>query len=247
MPELTRIIVADQSDIFLHGLEAKLSKFTYLQLVATFQKLEDLLYYLKYSDTNLMLHYLFLGDLWFQSDLASPDMKENSLVNSSPRYLLDSVHEIAVFCRNLNMKIIMFGLADGWMLYQLLTNYRIIAGYLHKTDNLLNALDELIHMVAVGDRTYYLSPTAGKMYFETMKNKNDSLSFDWRDQILLESLASGVSLQTTCRLLDISERTYHRSMESIRKKLNAKTNAHLVAQAFRMGLLRFGDRGEFDE
>lgn len=231
------LLIADQSDLFLLGLRTTLAAQHGTAIVGEYQGVSTLLEDLTRWGSETTPTFLLLGDLAYHP----PADESLTMMANSPIYLLDALHEIAALCGQLDCKLILMGTVDGWTIYQLLTHYSGVFGYLHKADALTDVIDDLFKSMEIGSIKQYLSPTARASYIQALKKINTQLDFDWRDQVLLESIASGVSIGTICRLLDISERTYQRALETLRIKLKAKSNPHMVSQAFRLGILQFSD------
>jgi len=206
-----KIIVADQMDLALEGIEKVLSQHQDFQVIGTCQTLDDLLAQLTEQRPDVLL----IGDrLELGLDVLS---------------LVKRVQTVAPRARI----IVMSAMPDGLVVHELFACG--VAGYLYKNDPLRTALADAIRTVM--RKQPYLSPTANTEYVIAMQSNRTSWQIDDEALDVLRLIASGCRPQEISVMRGMLLRRVYWVANKLRDRFGAETNAHLVARAAEEGFL----------
>jgi two-component system response regulator DevR len=206
-----KIIVADQMDLALEGIEAVLSQHRDFEVIGTCQTLVDLLAMLTEQRPDVLL----IGDrLELGLDVLS---------------LVKRVQTVAPRTRI----IVMSAMPDGLVVHELFACG--VGGYLYKNDPLRATLSEAIRTVM--RKQPYLSPTANTEYLIAMQSDRPGWQIDEEALDVLRLLARGCRPQEISVMRGMLLRRVYWVANKLRDRFGAETNAHLVARAAEEGFL----------
>ncbi len=78
----------------------------------------------------------------------------------------------------------------------------------------------------------------GMLHEETMKLPRERLNITPREQEIIKWVSAGKNAWETAQILSISEKTVRHQIEHIRQKMNVVNVAQMIAEAFRLGIIR---------
>jgi two-component system capsular synthesis response regulator RcsB len=208
---VTRITLADDTDLALIGARAVVSQDERFQVVGVCQSLPDLLDLIAAAAPDVIL----LGDR------LEPDLDVLALVErvraTAPRAHL----------------IVMGRLPDGLIVHELLNSG--VLGYLYKSDRLEECLVEAIRAAARGKP--YLSPTASAEFLLAVRAGRTDAQLDAEAREVLRLLAQGCRPQEIALMRGVPVRRIYWVGNKLRNRFGAETNEHLIARAAEEGFL----------
>jgi DNA-binding NarL/FixJ family response regulator len=209
---VTRITLADDTDLALIGAKAVVSQDERFQVVGVCQSLPDLLDLITAAAPDVIL----LGDR------LEPDLDVLALV--------ERVRAAAPHAR----LIVMGRLPDGLIVHELLNSG--VMGYLYKSDRLEEYLIEAISAALRGKP--YLSPAAASAEFLlAVRNGRTGWQLDAEARDVLRLLAQGRRPQEIALMRRVPVRRVYWVNNKLRNRFGAETNEHLIARAAEEGFL----------
>jgi DNA-binding NarL/FixJ family response regulator len=205
-----RIVIADDADLLLLGAETVLGQDHRCRVVGLARCLDDLLPLVQEQAPDVVL----LGEWLYSIDT------------------LSAVQRLLVLRPDLRI-IVMGSLADGLLIHELFAQGA--AGYLYKSDDLLECLPHAVNTVMC-DRPY-LSPTANAEYLVAMQHPADIVTLDEELRQVLQRLARGEHVGEIAHGMGISLRRVYWVRQKLRQRFGAKTNEHLIHRAAVEGFL----------
>lgn len=205
------IVVAEQMDLALEGIKAILNRQKDLEVMGTYQTLDELMDGL----TELRPQVILLGDR------LEPGMDVLALVervqSAAPRAQV----------------IVMSSTPDGLIVHDLFAMG--VTGYLYRGDPLSGALVEAIQTVM--RKRPYLSPTANSEYLLAMQSDRAGWQLDAEAREILRLLAQGCRPQEIALMRGLFLRRVYWIIARLRDRFGAETNEHMIARAAEEGFL----------
>jgi DNA-binding NarL/FixJ family response regulator len=208
---VTRIALADDTDLALIGARAVVSQDDRFQVAGVCQSLPDLLDLITAAAPDVIL----LGDR------LEPDMDVLALV--------ERVQAAAPHAR----LIVMGRLPDGLVVHELLNSG--VMGYLYKSDRLEEYLIEAIGAALRGKP--YLSPAASAEFLLAVRDRRTGWPLDAEARDVLRLLAQGRRPQEIALIRRVPVRRVYWVNNKLRNRFGAETNEHLIARAAEEGFL----------
>lgn len=207
---ITRIVIADDSDLTLLGAEAILSGEAPFTVQGTARCLHELLALLETTPADVVLFNEWL----YNADVLSVVAQVQTI---RPRARL----------------IVMGALSDGLLIRDLFAMG--VRGYLYKSDDLGECLVTAIETV-MRDRPY-LSPTANAEYLIAMQSPLRDAHLDEEARAVLRMLANGQHVGEIACALDVSVRRVYWVRQKLRDRFGANTNEHMISRAAQEGFI----------
>ncbi len=208
---MLRIVVADDVDLVLKGIQSVLAGWPEGQIVGTYQTVPDLLDGLAIMPVDVIL----------LDDRIDPEY--------GPLRLVERVKAVAPQAR-----IILLGsLVDG-MVVQEFFSWGIHA-YLYKSDALADTLIPAMRTVMRGKP--YLSPTASAEHLLAMQEKRRRWSLDGDALTVLRLLAEGKHVSQIAVLLNKHPHRVYAIRNRLRERFGADNNEAMIARATAEGFL----------
>jgi DNA-binding NarL/FixJ family response regulator len=208
---ISRLALADDTDLALIGAQAVVSHYDQLRVVGICQTLPDLIDLLTTHKPDVAL----LGDR------LEPDLDVLALVArvqaATPRAKL----------------IVMGRLPDGLIVHELF-NHGVL-GYLYKSDRLEACLAEAIHAVLRGKP--YLSPTANAEFLLAVRDGRTDWQLDAEGRDVLRLMAQGCRPQEIALMRGVPVRRIYWVGNKLRDRFGAETNEQLMVRAAEEGFL----------
>lgn len=205
------IVVAEQMDLALEGIKTILNRQKDLEVMGTYQTLDELMDGL----TELRPQVILLGDR------LEPGMDVLALVErvqrTAPRAQV----------------IVMSSTPDGLIVHDLFAMG--VTGYLYRGDPLSGALVEAIQTVM--RKRPYLSPTANSEYLLAMQSNRAGWQLDAEAREILRLLAQGCRPQEIALMRGLFLRRVYWIIARLRDRFGAETNEHMIARAAEEGFL----------
>jgi two-component system capsular synthesis response regulator RcsB len=206
-----RIVLADDMDLALEGMQAILRQHDSFQVTGTYLVLSEMLQAL----ANLRADVILVGDK------IEPGLDVLALV--------ERIQQAAPRARI----VILSNLSDGLVVQELFTIGA--AGYLYKNDPLSLYLVEAIQTVMRGRP--YLSPTTNSEYLLAMQSERAGWQLDIEAREILRQMAQGYRPQEIALLRNVPVRRVYSVGEKLRRRFGAETNIQLMALAAAEGFL----------
>ncbi len=204
-----RILIADEADLTLIGIQTILSRHSDWAVAATARSADDLL-------TQISQHQ---PDIIVLGERLDPDMDVLMLVErarrTAPRAGL----------------VVLGGLAEGLLIRDLFASG--VLAYLFAGDDLQDHL--LPALRAAAANRFYLSPTASSAYLVAMKSPLRDWQLDREARTVLRLLMAGRHIAEIARELDIPLRRAYWLRRKLRQRFGASTNEHLISRAVAEG------------
>jgi two-component system capsular synthesis response regulator RcsB len=208
---MLRIVVADDVDLVLTGIQAILEGWPGGELVGVYQSVPDLLDGLKTAAADVIL----------LDDRIDPDCATFTMLRqvqaAAPQAKL----------------ILLSSLSDG-MVVQALFEQGIHA-YLYKSDPLSDSLIAAIRAVSAGKR--YLSPTAGAEHLLASQAGRRRWALDDESLTVLRLLAEGRHAGQIAQQMHIRLKRVYWVRDKLRRRFGADTNEAMISRAAAEGFL----------
>jgi DNA-binding NarL/FixJ family response regulator len=208
---VTRIVLADDTDLALIGARAVVSRDDRFQVAGVCQSLPDLFDLITAAAPDVIL----LGDR------LEPDLDVLALV--------ERVQVAAPHAR----LIVMGRLPDGLIVHELLNSG--VMGYLYKSDRLEEYLIEAVSAALRGKP--YLSPAASAEFLLAVRDGRTGWQLDAEARDVLRLLAQGHRPQEIALMRHVPVRRIYWVGNKLRNRFGAETNEHLIARAAEEGFL----------
>jgi DNA-binding NarL/FixJ family response regulator len=208
---MLQIVVADDVDLVLKGIQSVLAGWSEGQIVGTYQAVPDLLDSLAKAPVDVLL----------LDDRIDPEY--------GPLRLIEQVKAIAP-----QTKIILLGtLADGMVVQEFFAHG--IHAYLYKSDTLVDTLIPAMRAVLRGKP--YLSPTASAEHLLAMQERRRRWQLDGEALTVLRLLAEGKHVSQIAALLHKKPYRIYAMRNRLRARFGADNNEALIARATAEGFL----------
>lgn len=205
-----RIIVADDADVTILGVQTVLEGDHRISVVATARSLDELLEVASEEQPDIII----LNEWLYNSD-----------VLTAVEMLREALPSIKL--------IVMGALADGLLIRDLF--HAGAQGYLYKSDDLCNCLSLAVDTVLRNRK--YLSHTANAEYLVAMQSPQRDWHLDHEARTVLRMLAQGSRACEIADELDIDTRRVYWLRQKLRKRFGAETNEQLISIAAAEGFI----------
>jgi DNA-binding NarL/FixJ family response regulator len=208
---MLRIVIADDVDLVLKGIQSVLAGWSDAEIVGVYQSVSDLL-------DGLRKH---AADVVILDDRIDPEC--------APLTVIRDVQAITP-----KAKLIVLGtIVDGMVVQEFFA--RGIHGYLYKSDTLADTLIPAIRAVAQGK--LYLSPTAGAEHMAAMQEGRRRWQLDEEALTVLRLLASGGHVSEIAHQLQVSPYRIYSVRNRLRARFGAENNEAMISRATAEGFL----------
>lgn len=206
-----RIVIADDVDLVLKGIEAILKDWHEVEIVGSYQTFPDLLRELPHTRPDLLL----------LDDRIDPEWGIVAML----KQIQNTVSPIGI--------IVLGGHSDGMMVRDL---FRLgVQGYLCKRDAVADLLIPAINAVRRGK--VYLSPTASADQASALRDGRQRWKLDTEAMNVLRLLAEGYSVGMVARLLKLSVNRVYWVRSKLRRRFGVDNNEGLISRATAEGIL----------
>ena len=206
-----RIVIADDEDLILKGIQAVLSTWAEAEIVGVYQSVSEMLDVLAKKPVDVLL----------LDDRIDPDC--------APLNVIQRVQKAAP-----KTKLIILGTLDDGMVIQEFFS-RGIQGYLYKCDILADLLIPAIRIVSQG--RYFLSPTAGAEHVMAIQGGRQRWQLDDEALTVLRLLADGQHVSQIAHQLHVSPSRIYTVRNRLRARFGAENNEAMIARALAEGFL----------
>lgn len=207
-----RIVMADDMDLILRGIEAVLKGQPEMEIVGSYQAFPDLLRELPYTRPDLIL----------LDDRIDPDWNLEAMLSRIQREI-PSRPLVIVLGRH----------SDGLMVQEL---FRLgVQGYLCKRDAVADLLIPAIHTVRQGK--VYLSPTASVDQVTALMEGRRRWKLDIEAVNILHLLAEGHSVGGVAQRLNLPVSRVYWVRARLRRRFGVANNEGLITRATEEGIL----------
>ena len=206
---MTRIILADEMDLTLIGIQNVLDKSGDYEVVGWFQGERELFMGLR----SLSADVAFIGE---RLDLETDVVQLAEQVRTARPFL----------------KFLIMGTSRSGLLIRDLLDSGA-RGYLYQGDALQECLIGAIHTVM--KNRLYLSPTASAEYLVAMQSHQRNAKLDGEARGVLQRLAQGCPIGQIAYDLNISRRRAYWIRQKLRRHFGVITNEHLISMAVMEG------------
>lgn len=214
MRQYARVVVHDDSDVFIVGIETILADHRHFRVMGSARYLDELLAQVQFHRPHIVL----LNEWFPETDI---------------RTVIDLVRRAA----SKDCRILIVGsLNDGYLIRDLL-NFGA-SGYLSRSDDLQNLLTRAFYSVMKG--VPYLSVTANAEYIAARGDGTRKSSFyelDEEMRKILRLLANGQYPRAIAHELGIPGKRVYRIRAELRKRFGAKTNEELIRKVLMGGVI----------
>ncbi len=208
---MIRIVVADDVDLVLKGIQSVLAGWSQGEIVGIYQSVAELLDGLAKTP----------ADVVFLDDRIDPDC--------APLTVIQQVKDIVP-----RAKVIILGtIVDGMVVQEFFA--RGIQGYLYKSDTLADTLIPAIRAVTQGK--LYLSPTAGAEHMAAMQEGRRRWQLDDEALTVLRLLAAGGHVSQIAHRLHVSPYRIYEVRNRLRARFGAENNEAMISRATAEGFL----------
>jgi DNA-binding NarL/FixJ family response regulator len=206
-----RIVVADDVDLVLHGVQSILAGWPEAEVIGAYQTVPDL-----YTGLNRQCPEVILLD-----DRIDPDCGP-----------LQVIHEVRRLCPR--GKILVLGsIVDGMIVQEFFAHG--IHGYLYKADPLAETLVTAIRTVLLGRP--YLSPTAGSEHLLAMQGGRRRWQLDEEALTVLRLLAEGNHVNQVSQKMGKPMYRIYAVRNKLRARFGAENNEAMISRATAEGFL----------
>ncbi len=210
-----KVLVCDDSDIFILGIQTILASHYHFRVVGTARFLDELIEEIRIHRP----HIIVLNEWLYNVDIMS------------------ALQQIFAACdpRERCRVLVTGSLNDGFFIRDLMLAG--VSGYLSKTDDLRPILVKALYSI-LQDRTY-LSTTANTEYNVVQQKADADLvrELNEEDRGVLRLLANGTHPCTIAHAIGISKRRVYRVREKLRARFGARTNEELIRRAVAEGFV----------
>jgi len=210
-----RIVLADEADLMLLGVQTILQDHLEFQVVHTTRSAEGLLEAVRHCQPEIVLFNERLDQLIDVLALVE------RLKHASPR----------------SRMMVLGSLADGLLVRDLFACG--VLAYLYAGDDLQDCLIPAISTVL--NNRPYLSPTANAEYLVAMQSPLRDWQLDSESRAVLRLLARGMHVSDIAAQMDVPLRRIYWVRHKLRKRFGAETNEHLISRAVSEGFTYLED------
>jgi DNA-binding NarL/FixJ family response regulator len=208
---MLRIVIADDVDLVLKGIQSVLVGWSEGEVVGTYQSVSELLDGLAKKPVDVLI----------LDDRIDPEC--------APLYVIQQVQTIAP-----KAKVIILGtVVDGMVVQEFFA--RGIHGYLYKSDTLADTIIPAIRAVMQGK--LYLSPTAGAEHMAAMQEGRRRWQLDDEALTILHLLADGSHVSQIAHRLSVSPYRIYSVRNKLRARFGAENNEAMISRATAEGFL----------
>lgn len=208
---MLRIVIADDVDLVLKGIQSVLAGWSDGEIVGIYQSVQELLDGLAKQPVDVVI----------LDDRIDPER--------APLSVIQQVQTIAP-----KAKIIVLGtIVDGMVVQEFFA--RGIQGYLYKSDTLAESLVPAIRSVTQGK--LYLSPTAGAEHMAAMQEGRRRWQLDDEALTVLRLLADGSHVSQIAHRLKVSPYRIYAVRNKLRARFGAENNEAMISRAMVEGFL----------
>lgn len=204
-----RILIADEADLMLVGIQTILKNNPACEVVATARSASELLETCKQMRPQVIL------------------LNEQLDALVDVLALVERLKQVAPHAR----LMILGGLAEGLLIRDLFACG--VLAYLFEGDDLKDHL--LPAVSAVAQNRPYLSPTANSAYLVAMQSPLRDWQLDTEARAMLRLLMQGLPIADIARQLDIPMRRAYFLRYKLKQRFGATTNEHLISRAVAEG------------
>jgi two-component system capsular synthesis response regulator RcsB len=208
---MLRIVIADDVDLVLKGIQSVLAGWSDGEIVGIYQSVQELLDGLAKQPVDVVI----------LDDRIDPEC--------APLSVIQQVQNISP-----KAKIIVLGtVVDGMVVQEFFA--RGIQGYLYKSDTLAESLVSAIRAVIQGK--LYLSPTAGAEHMAAMQEGRRRWQLDDEALTVLRLLADGSHVSQIAHRLSVSPYRIYAVRNKLRARFGAENNEAMISRAMVEGFL----------
>jgi len=208
---MLRIVIADDVDLVLKGIQSVLSDWTDGEIVGVYQSVSELLAGLAKKPVDAVI----------LDDRIDPEC--------APLRVIQQVKEVVP-----KAKLIVLGtVVDGMVVQEFFA--RGIHGYLYKSDSLADTLVPAIR--AVNQGKLYLSPTAGAEHMVAIQEGRRRWQLDDEALTILRLLADGSHVSQIAHRLGVSPYRIYSVRNKLRARFGAENNEAMISRATAEGFL----------
>lgn len=208
---MLRIVIADDVDLVLKGIQSVLTGWTDGEIVGVYQSVSELLSGLAKRSADMLI----------LDDRIDPEC--------APLRVIEQVKELAP-----KAKVIILGtVVDGMVVQEFFA--RGIHGYLYKSDTLADTLVPAIR--AVNQGKLYLSPTAGAEHMAAIQEGRRRWQLDDEALTILRLLAEGSHVSQIAHQLGASPYRIYSVRNRLRARFGAENNEAMISRATAEGFL----------
>jgi len=224
MPEIIRIILADDHPIVLAGYQHLLEEERDISILGKASTTTEALKLSQEHEPDILL-----------LDLGLPETTSQDPAHSSPTHSLGGIEVIhEIHKQRLNTRILIATMMDRAPVPQ-----RVMQagahGYLVKTE----AADELVNAIrTVASGGIYLSPSIAQEISTTANAESSIDDLSKRELEIFILLADGLPAVSIAEKTNLSPKTVHAHRANILRKLNLKNNSDLVRFALACGVMQ---------
>ena len=208
---MLRIVIADDVDLVLKGIQSVLMGWSDGEVIGTYQSVSELLDGLAKKPVDVLI----------LDDRIDPEC--------APLYVIQQVQAIVP-----KAKVIILGtVVDGMVVQEFFA--RGIHGYLYKSDTLADTLVPAIR--AVNQGKLYLSPTAGAEHMAAMREGRRRWQLDDEALTVLRLLANGGHVSQIAHQLQVTPNRIYAVRNKLRARFGADNNEAMISRATAEGFL----------
>lgn len=208
---MLKIVIADDVDLVLKGVQSVLANWSEAQIIGTYQNVQELLEGLNQTSPDVIL----------LDDRIDPEC--------APLRLVEQVRA----CIPQGKVIILGTIADGMVVQEFFAHG--IHGYLYKSDTLADTLVPAIRAVMQGK--LYLSPTAGAEHMMAMQEGRRRWQLDDTALTVLHLLANGHHVSEIAFKLKVTPYRIYAVRNKLRSRFGAENNEAMISRATAEGFL----------